>query len=49
MVGAGLFVWLGGWMFDGTPATIGYGIALGGTGAFGLYWFFGRTHAPDKH
>lgn len=49
MMGAGLFVWLGGWMFDGTPATIGYGIALGGTGAFGLYWFFGRTHAPDKH
>jgi DHA1 family bicyclomycin/chloramphenicol resistance-like MFS transporter len=49
MLGAGVFVWLGGWMFDGTPSTIGYGIAIGGTCSFILYWFFGRAHAPDRH
>jgi DHA1 family bicyclomycin/chloramphenicol resistance-like MFS transporter len=49
MLGAGVFVWLGGFMFDGTPATIGYGIAIGGTGAFLIYWLFGRPHAPDRH
>jgi DHA1 family bicyclomycin/chloramphenicol resistance-like MFS transporter len=49
MLGAGLFVWLGGRLFNDTPSTIGYTIALGGTGAFLSYWLFGRRHAPDKH
>ena len=48
MLGAGLFVWLGGWLFDGTPATIGYGIAIGSVASCALYFAFGRRHAPDR-
>jgi DHA1 family bicyclomycin/chloramphenicol resistance-like MFS transporter len=46
MLGAGFFVWLGGRLFDGTPAAIGYGVALGGTASFLLFFLFGRAHAP---
>ena len=49
MLGAGLFVWLGGRLFDGTPSTIGYTMAMGGTCAFLSYWMFGRRFAPDRH
>ena len=48
MAGAGFFVWLGGWMFDGTSSTIGYGVAIGSTCSFLLYHFVGRRHAPAK-
>ena len=49
MLGAGFFVWLGGRLFDGTPATIGYGIAIGGVCACTTYFVFGRRYAPDRH
>lgn len=44
MLGSAFFVWLGGLLFDGTPSTIGYGIALGSLGTFLSFWLFARRH-----
>jgi len=48
MIGAGFFVWLGGWLYDGTPATIGYIMAIGGCSGCTVFFLFARRHAPGR-
>ena len=48
MIGAGFFVWLGGWLYDGTPATIGYIMAIGGCSGCTVFFLFARRHAQGR-